>query len=136
MQTTFSAADGFTLRGEFYGDASLAKAAVLIAPAMGVSQRYYADFSRWLADHGYLVLSFDYRGIGVSKPEEMKHSLRGLNANVHTWAQYDAAAALEHLHHNLAAAGTRESDRYIGWDTAWVVRFWDSCRTMRTSIAL
>jgi predicted alpha/beta hydrolase len=113
MQTTFGAVDGFSLRGEFYGDASLAKAAVLIAPAMGVSQRYYADFSRWLADHGYLVLSFDYRGIGVSRPEEMKHSLRGLNANVHTWAKYDAAAALEHLHDTLAAAGKRE--RPIHW---------------------
>jgi predicted alpha/beta hydrolase len=59
MQTTFSATDGFALRGEFYGDAALAKGGVLIAPAMGVHQRYYADFSCWLADRGYLVLSFD-----------------------------------------------------------------------------
>jgi predicted alpha/beta hydrolase len=101
MQTTFDAADGFSLRGELYGDAALAKGGVLIAPAMGVNQRYYADLSRWLADRGYLVLSFDYRGIGSSRPEEMKHSLRGLDANVHTWAKYDAAAALEHLHLNL-----------------------------------
>jgi len=35
--------------------------------AMGVRQDYYAAFATWLAGRGYLVASFDYRGVGESK---------------------------------------------------------------------
>ncbi|WP_377157171.1 hypothetical protein ACFJIX_01380 [Roseateles sp. UC29_93] len=61
---SFRAEDGFELRGHLYGEAATAKAGLLIAPAMGVEQRYYAAFARWMAEQGWLVLSFDYRGIG------------------------------------------------------------------------
>ena len=90
-------ADGFALSGQLYGDAAQAKAALLIAPAMGVAQSYYAPFARWLAEHGFVVLSFDYRGMGQSRPTEHRHSLRGFDADIHTWAERDAAAALATL---------------------------------------
>ena len=43
---------------------------MLIVPAMGVDQRYYAAFASWLADQGYFVVTFDYRGMGRSRPPE------------------------------------------------------------------
>ncbi len=86
----FRAADGFELRRTLFGDAGTAKSGVLIAPAMGVPQSFYADFAAWLAARGHLVLCFDYRGIGASRPPE----LRGFEADVVTWAERDAAAAL------------------------------------------
>lgn len=106
---SFQTDDGFPLQGHLYGDPATAKAGLLIAPAMGVEQRYYAAFARWMASQGWLVLSFDYRGMGASRPETMKHSLRGLDADIRTWAEHDAAAALSHLDQLLG------DDREIHW---------------------
>jgi predicted alpha/beta hydrolase len=100
---SFTAADGFVLNGTLYGDAAGAEAAVLIAPAMGVPQGYYAEFARWLATQGHLVLSFDYRGMGASRPPEHARSLRGFEADIRTWAEHDAAAALGWLRERLPA---------------------------------
>jgi predicted alpha/beta hydrolase len=93
----FNARDGFALRGRLYGDPAQCRAALLIVPAMGVPQRFYADFAAWLASQGHAVMSFDYRGTGESRPAHMKHSLRGLQADINTWAEQDTAAALAWL---------------------------------------
>lgn len=100
----FQAADGFELSGQLYGDRATAQAALLIAPAMGVSQRFYADFAQWLAAQGFVVMSFDYRGMGASRPAALKKSLKGLDADVVTWAERDAAAAIRRLDEHVGAA--------------------------------
>lgn len=99
----FRATDGFELSGTLHGDAASARAAVLIAPAMGVNQSYYADFAHWLAEQGHLVLCFDYRGMGASRPPEHAQSLRGFEADIHTWAEQDAAAAVAWLREQAPA---------------------------------
>lgn len=91
---SFQATDGFALSGHWHGDATQARAGVLLVPAMGVPQRFYADLAGWLAGHSLLVLSFDYRGIGASRPLAHARSLRGLKTDVRTWAERDTAAAL------------------------------------------
>ena len=106
-------ADGFTLGGRLYGDPAAARAGVLIAPAMGVAQAYYSDFAAWLAGQGYAVLSFDYRGMGASRPAAYERSLRGFAADVVTWAERDAGAAVERLERELAASGA--ASRRIHW---------------------
>lgn len=93
----FKTADGFALAGRLYGDPAQCRSAVLIVPAMGVPQRFYADFAEALAGQGHAVMSFDYRGMGESRPPQMKHSLRGLPADITTWAEQDTAAALSWL---------------------------------------
>ncbi|MDN3922302.1 alpha/beta hydrolase family protein [Roseateles violae] len=98
---SFKASDGFELSGHVYGDAGTAKAGLLIAPAMGVEQRYYAEFAQWMAAQGWLVLSFDYRGMGASRPAALRRSLKGLDADIRTWAERDAAAALDELSRRL-----------------------------------
>jgi predicted alpha/beta hydrolase len=100
----FTAADGFELSGTVHGDPAKARAGLLIAPAMGVPQSYYAPFAAWLAGQGIAVLCFDYRGMGASRPAAMKHSLRGLDADVQTWAEQDAGAALAWFNQQLPAA--------------------------------
>lgn len=96
-------ADGFDLGARRYGDARTARAGVLIAPAMGVAQSYYADFAAWLAAQGFLVQTFDYRGMGASRPSAFGQSLRGFEADVRTWAEIDAGAALGALEAELGA---------------------------------
>jgi predicted alpha/beta hydrolase len=100
----FKAADGFNLQGCLYGDPSRCHSAVLIVPAMGVPQRFYADFAEWLTSQGHAVMSFDYRGMGASRPAQMRHSLRGLAADVNTWAEQDTSAALAWLDSKLPAS--------------------------------
>ena len=111
---SFAASDGFVLRGVLYGDARSARGAVLIAAAMGVAQSYYADFAQWLARQGHIVLSFDYRGMGQSRPARFSRSLRGFQADVHTWAERDAAAALAFLDAQVAAWVTARPDGSLG----------------------
>ncbi len=107
---SFRASDGFELKGHVYGDPATARAGLLIAPAMGVEQRYYADFAQWMAAQGWLVLSFDYRGMGASRPAEMRGSLKGLEADIRLWAERDASAALGELDRRLGGA-----ERPIHW---------------------
>src|SRR4029078_5547737 len=86
-----------TLAATTFGDPATARASVLMAGAMGVEQRYYAGFARWLAGKGFFVATFDYRGMGRSRPERFRRSLRGFDADVLTWAQKDAAAMVDFM---------------------------------------
>jgi len=88
------AQDGTPLAASLYAPRTkVARGAALIVPAMGVPQSYYAPFSRWLAESGLHVATFDYRGMGRSR----RVPLRQLDANIITWASQDAAAVLHAL---------------------------------------
>ena len=45
---------------------------VLINPATGVKANYYHHYARFLSAHGFEVITFDYRGIGLSRPEKLR----------------------------------------------------------------
>jgi predicted alpha/beta hydrolase len=72
--------------------AGAAVGAVLIGGAMGVRQSFYRPFAQWLADQGYVVATFDYRGVGDSRGP----SLRGFEADLFAWAR-DTDAAIDAL---------------------------------------
>jgi predicted alpha/beta hydrolase len=55
---------------------------VLICSAMGVPQRFYADFAEYLCGLGFIVYTFDYYGMGFSAPT----SIKNLDTNLQTWA--------------------------------------------------
>jgi predicted alpha/beta hydrolase len=81
--------DGSRLSLRLYPPTGAAQAAVLIGGAMGVRQDYYQPFAQWLADQGYTVATFDYRGMGDSRATR---SLRGVSADLFSWARdYDSA---------------------------------------------
>jgi predicted alpha/beta hydrolase len=86
-------ADGVAIMACRYRGTGAPRAAVLIGGAMGVRQDYYAPFARWLAGQGYLVQTFDYRGMGASRPPRAQRSLRGFEADLFDWVDdYDTAA--------------------------------------------
>ena len=87
----------------FAPDDGVARGAVLIGGAMGVRQSFYRPFAQWLADQGYLVATFDYRGVGDSRAA----SLRGFDADLFAWAR-DTDAAIDVL---LGRAG--EAPLYV-----------------------
>jgi predicted alpha/beta hydrolase len=96
--TTIFAADGYRLAARIYTAVGHSRGAVLIVSAMAVPQSFYAAIAEWLAGHNWHVVTFDYRGMGVSAPP----SLRGFAADVLDWARLDCAAALA-LANQLAA---------------------------------
>ncbi|HJV63512.1 MAG TPA: alpha/beta fold hydrolase [Albitalea sp.] len=81
QQCDLSSTGGAVVAARFYEPPGRVRAAVVIGGAMGVKQDYYAAFAQWLAEQGYLVASFDYRGMGDSQ----RGSLRGLRADLFDW---------------------------------------------------
>jgi predicted alpha/beta hydrolase len=90
MEITLKADDGYALGATVHGNG---KRAVLVMPATGVPQSYYAKYAAYLAERGFTVLTFDYRGIGRSRNGSLRHS----TARMRDWALLDAAAAARHL---------------------------------------
>jgi predicted alpha/beta hydrolase len=89
--------DQTPLQAVLYTAAASVHPPVLLAAALGVSQRFYARFASWLASRGHTVMTFDLRGIGASRQPQHKRSLKGLNADMLTWAGQDFAAAVAAL---------------------------------------
>jgi predicted alpha/beta hydrolase len=70
------------------------RGAVLVVPAMGVAQTFYAPLAQWLASEGFVAMTFDYRGMGLSRPRPPK-TLRGLDLDLLDWARTDCAAMVD-----------------------------------------
>jgi len=64
---------------------------VIVNSATAVRRTYYARFARFLAEQGLAVVTYDYRGIGGSRPKR----LRGFAARMRDWAQQDAAGVID-----------------------------------------
>lgn len=93
---TLRASDGTPLAATLFrpgGNGAEAATVVLVAPATGVPRRFYARFAAFLADRGLPTLSFDYRGVGGSRPAR----LAGYAASVRDWGERDLAAGLVFL---------------------------------------
>jgi predicted alpha/beta hydrolase len=90
-------ADGVGLQAMVYRPQGSRGRAVLVAGGLGIPQRFYAPFATWLAERGHRVLTFDLRGMGSSRRPEHRRSLRGLDADMLTWARRDFPAAVRAL---------------------------------------
>lgn len=82
--------NGHQLASCWYKPAGTPRGAVLIAPAMAVKQDFYGHFASWLAERGFLVVTFDYLGMGQSR----HISLRQLDVDILDWARHDCSAVL------------------------------------------
>lgn len=102
---TLTAADGYILHGTCWrhagteagahagaaaGASAAARPVVVVSAATSVRCDYYARFAGWLYHHGFDVLTYDYRGIGRSRPAR----LRGFEADWLDWGGLDCEAAL------------------------------------------
>jgi predicted alpha/beta hydrolase len=82
--------DGVVVGGHMWtGDAGT----VVVNCATGVPARYYHRYARFLAGHGFTVLTYDYRGIGASRPAR----LRGCGYRWRDWGERDFDAVLRFL---------------------------------------
>ncbi|MCB0326766.1 MAG: alpha/beta fold hydrolase [Bdellovibrionales bacterium] len=81
------------ISGIVYLPAQAPKAAVLIAPATGITKEFYTYFAQDLCQQGYGVLVFDFRGVG----ESIEGKLCQDNSSIVDWGQLDLSAALDQL---------------------------------------
>lgn len=81
-----AAVDGTPLAASLYERFSKPTAGVVIInSATGVRRHFYDAYARYLATNGFHAVTYDYRGVGDSRPS----SLRGFNACVQQWGQLD-----------------------------------------------
>ncbi|MGH8178944.1 MAG: alpha/beta hydrolase family protein [Steroidobacter sp.] len=99
-QHTITVQDDASLVLRLFEPSAPARAAVILPSAMGVVQNYYSRFAEWLASQGFLVATFDYRGIGLSAPR----SLRGFEVNIVDWAKQDCAVVIDFIKARLPEA--------------------------------
>ncbi|MDY7227231.1 alpha/beta fold hydrolase [Hyalangium rubrum] len=93
-QLTIPATDGYKLAATLFSpEEETTGPVVLINPATGVKRTLYAQFARFLAGRGMYVLTYDYRGIGGSRPKP----LRSLKSNMEAWGTGDLAGAVDWL---------------------------------------
>lgn len=86
------ASDGYRLAATMRRPSkSNGKGLVLIASATAVPRQYYGKFAAYLVECGFSALTFDYRGIGGSRPP----SLRGFKCRMRDWAALDITAAVD-----------------------------------------
>jgi len=92
-----TARDGYRLGATLFRPAASNGRAVMVMAATGVPQEYYGKFAAFLAERGFTVLTFDYRGIGRS----LHGPLRSVKAGMRDWALLDSTAAFDFLETNF-----------------------------------
>lgn len=82
--------DGRKLMLTVYKPGKENKSVLVIGPSALCTQDIYRDLALYLTHLNYTVISFDYRGTGLSAAK----SLRGDGAQLHQWARLDLDAVL------------------------------------------
>ena len=88
---TLAAADGYRLAATRFPAAGQPRGRIVVAGATAVPQGFYKRFAEYARARGYETLTFDYRGIGQSRPA----TLKGFRMELLDWARLDLAAAVD-----------------------------------------
>jgi predicted alpha/beta hydrolase len=90
-EVTIPARDGYPLAGTLHLPALESRRVVVINSALAIAARFYRHLAAGLAEAGYTALTWDYRGIGASKPDR----LRGFPATARDWVLLDMAGVVD-----------------------------------------
>jgi predicted alpha/beta hydrolase len=99
---TLLATDGCPIKGFFWRhprSSHPARPVVIINPATSVRCKYYFRFAFFLFEHDFDVITYDYRGIGESRPS----TLRGFDACWIDWGRLDFEAVLQHAERSYSS---------------------------------
>jgi predicted alpha/beta hydrolase len=98
----FPALDGYNLGGTLFAPKRFREFSTvgLLSCGGGILAARYARFAAFLAARGIPVLTYDYRGIGDSRPR----GLRGFPAVAEDWSEFDCGGAIAYLRSRYARA--------------------------------
>jgi predicted alpha/beta hydrolase len=97
-EVSIPARDGFALAGSLFRNGGSSGQTVIVNSATAAPHRFYRHFAAALAEAGYTAVTYDYRGIGGSRPP----SLRGFAARMRDWAFLDMAGVVDWVTSELA----------------------------------
>lgn len=89
VSVTLPALDGYGLGGTLR-PAETHETVVVIHGATAVPSRFYGDLASFFQTSGWTALTYDYRGVGLSRPKR----LRGFPARMRDWALSDVPGAV------------------------------------------
>lgn len=124
-----TASDGYPLDALYLKPVGEPTGSVIISSATGIKKEYYINFTRFLVQHGYSVLLYDYRGIGGSANPDLKNC----NAYMHEWGTLDMNAALNYMVHEKGYTAITWVGHSVG---AQLVGFLEQQQHIRKVIAI
>jgi predicted alpha/beta hydrolase len=104
-QAIIAATDGYPLAASVYAasaavsSASSSSHVILINSGTGVKRGFYHKFALYLVEHGFTVVTYDYRGVGDS----LQGSLRDFNTSMSEWGERDVAGAIDWVFERFGA---------------------------------
>jgi predicted alpha/beta hydrolase len=109
------AASLFTPESEPLSQKPEIKATIIINSATGVLRQYYNAFSQYLCEQGLQVISYDYRGIGGSRTQDMGDK----NLSMVNWGRKDYHAVVDwvervHPEHKILGVGHSIGGQLLG----------------------
>jgi len=88
-----TAPDHFSITAHLFMPGTSNGRLLLINSATGVKQHMYFAFARYFSEKGFTVITYDYRGIGLSKPARMK----GFKASMRIWGSVDYKVLTDYI---------------------------------------
>lgn len=85
--------DGFNLSVKIFEPENAIGKLLIINSATGVKQQVYFSFAKYMSQNGFTVITYDYSGIGESKPKKMK----GFQSSMRTWGTRDFKTLTEFI---------------------------------------
>ena len=84
-ELTLKTSDNFPLSVKLFEPEISNGKVLLINSATGVKQQVYFSFAKYLAENGFTVITYDFRGINESKPKNLKN----FKASMRIWGTED-----------------------------------------------
>lgn len=85
--------DNITLTAHLFQPEKANGKLLLINSATGVKQQVYFSIAQYFSEKGFVVITYDYRGIGLSKP----HHMKGFDASMRIWGSKDYKALTDYI---------------------------------------
>ncbi|WP_165313998.1 alpha/beta hydrolase family protein [Vibrio ziniensis] len=95
---SFYTEDFYLIHGKLYPATGVIQGRIIVAGATAVPQEFYRRFAQFASEQGFETLTFDYRGIGASKPS----TLKGFYMDLLDWGKKDLAAAIDYMSNDTA----------------------------------
>lgn len=90
--------DNYSLSVHIFEPGNPERKILLINSATGVKQQIYFSFAQFFSEQGFTVVTYDYRGIGLSKP----HKMKGFEASMRIWGTKDYKAVTTYIKTNFS----------------------------------